>query len=301
MDNDAHRGLSEPHAPARSLRLSCGRRLAYCSFGDSDGHPVFYFHGWPSSRLEAVLLHEAARRNRVRLIAVDRPGIGRSDPAPGQTLLEWPKDVAALADGLELDRFGIVAWSGGAPWAMACGFALAERLTAVLSVSGVGPVDWPGAKHHLSHADRSAAHMARNAPLLLRLWLGLAATTLKWFPRAAHRALRGWFCPTDRLLLDRPGVAEQLAASFSEALRSGTAGLAHDAATVFGEWGFDLRELRHPIHIWHGTEDRSVQHAFGQHFAASLPEARFRSFDGEGHLLIIAHADEIMRLASEQS
>ena len=291
----AQRGLPDLHAPGGVVRLPCGRRLAHANLGAADGRPVLYFHGWPSSRLEAVLLHEAALKSRVRLIAVDRPGIGRSDPAPGRTLLDWPKDIALLADALGLDRFGIVAWSGGAPSAMACAFEMAQRLTAIISVGGAGPVDWPGATHHLSRAERHAARRASNGQqpaFMLRLWLRLAGATAKCLPGLALRGLSGGLCSSDKELLARPAIAEQLIASFREALRPGAAGLTEDLAISLGNWDFDLPALRCPIHVWHGSEDWAVDHAFGQHYAASVPEVSFRSFAGEGHLLMIARADE---------
>ena len=34
------------------LQLSDGRRLSYREYGRPDGAPVFFFHGWPGSRLD---------------------------------------------------------------------------------------------------------------------------------------------------------------------------------------------------------------------------------------------------------
>ena len=95
-------------AELRQLRLGDGRRLAYCEYGVRDGKPIFYFHGWPGSRLEAQLAAPTARSYNARLIAVDRPGFGRSDFKRKRTLLDWPRDVAALADslGLQLESSG---------------------------------------------------------------------------------------------------------------------------------------------------------------------------------------------------
>ncbi len=66
-------------ASDRSVLLSDGRQLAYIECSDPVGEPVFHFHGHPGSRREALIASDAAARAGVRLINVDRPGIGRSE------------------------------------------------------------------------------------------------------------------------------------------------------------------------------------------------------------------------------
>src|SRR5215210_2245818 len=119
----------------RVVLLADGRRLGYAEYGDSLGQPVMFFHGLGTSRLVCPPDEAAARKLGVRLIAVDRPGIGISDPLSGRSLLDWPRDVAQLADQLGIERFSVVGWSGGGPYAAACGHSLAHRVLAVGMVS----------------------------------------------------------------------------------------------------------------------------------------------------------------------
>ena len=91
----------------RQIRLSDGRRLGYSEYGDPHGRPVLFFHGFGTSRVICPPDDALARSVGARLIAVDRPGIGLSDPLPGRRLLDWPADVAQLANQLQLDRFAI--------------------------------------------------------------------------------------------------------------------------------------------------------------------------------------------------
>ena len=53
-----------------------GRNLTYLEVGDPHGPLVIHNHGGPSSRLEARLFADAASKNRLRLVCVDRPGMG---------------------------------------------------------------------------------------------------------------------------------------------------------------------------------------------------------------------------------
>src|SRR5947209_14262034 len=115
----------------QTVDLPDGRRLGYAEVGEPRGKPVLYFHGVPGSRLDftAARCDEALRAVAVRFIGADRPGFGLSDKKPGRGHADWPADVSALADSLELDRFAVLGYSRGGPYALACAALIPERLT----------------------------------------------------------------------------------------------------------------------------------------------------------------------------
>ena len=100
--------------------LSDGRSLSFAEYGDRQGKPVFYFHGFPGSSLEAKLAEKISLDTRVRFIGVDRPGYGFSSFKPARTISDLADDVVELADGLDIGRFSILGVSGGGPYAAAC-------------------------------------------------------------------------------------------------------------------------------------------------------------------------------------
>jgi pimeloyl-ACP methyl ester carboxylesterase len=89
------------------ITLCDGRRLSFAEFGEIQGEPVFYFHGFPGSRLEAKLAETMAKDSQVRFIGIDRPGFGLSDFKAKRALVDWPNDVTELADSLGIDQFSI--------------------------------------------------------------------------------------------------------------------------------------------------------------------------------------------------
>src|SRR3954465_14232198 len=133
--------LSVGNGVDRTIRLRDGRRLGYAEWGGLGGPPVLYFHGWPGSRLEGRLADEAARGEGVRLIALDRPGMGLSDYQPRRRLVDWPDDVLQLATALGLERFAVLGISGGGPYAAVCAWKLPEQLTRAEIVSSLAPLD----------------------------------------------------------------------------------------------------------------------------------------------------------------
>ena len=120
----------------QTLTLSGGRKLGFAEYGS--GTPLLYFHGHPCSRLEARYL---AGREGIRVIGIDRPGMGLSSYQPKRTLISWTDDVVSLADSLGLEKFAVVGLSGGAPYALACAYAIPERISACGIVSGVWSID----------------------------------------------------------------------------------------------------------------------------------------------------------------
>ena len=117
-DQDRSRHGSELPISAESNQtfgLESGRSLGYAEWGDASGFPLVQFHGSSSSRLEHPVQQEVLEG--VRLLTIDRPGHGLSEFQPDRTLLDWPHDVAALADHLGIERFAVSGWSAGGPYA----------------------------------------------------------------------------------------------------------------------------------------------------------------------------------------
>ena len=145
-------------------RLRDGRALA--GWGPADGRPVLHFHGVPDGRFGWGGGSACGDRG-VRLIAVDRPGVGGSDPKPGRTVADWPADVEDLAEQLELDRFAVSGWSAGGAYALACAHELQPRIDAVALVSGSGRLDLPGFVEQMSTA--AAWRLAARVPSAMTL------------------------------------------------------------------------------------------------------------------------------------
>ena len=128
---------TKPSPDAQTLILPDGRTLGYAEYGSPSGAPLLYFHGFPTSRLEASGLPSVTSRSDIRFLSLDRPGFGLSTHDPHRRIIDWPADVQAFAAHLGLSRFAILGASGGGPYALACAKQLPEeKLTAVGVVAG---------------------------------------------------------------------------------------------------------------------------------------------------------------------
>jgi hypothetical protein len=91
--------------------LSDGRKLGYAQYGSPAGKPIIFLHGMPGSRLDAAHFDDVGKELGARVIGIDRPGIGWSTPQRDRTLLSHAKDIEALTDHLNIDKFSIMARS----------------------------------------------------------------------------------------------------------------------------------------------------------------------------------------------
>jgi pimeloyl-ACP methyl ester carboxylesterase len=268
----------------QQFTLRDGRRLGWAEYGNPQGRPVLYFHGWPASRLEPRLMDADCAELGVRLVAPDRPGMGLSDFKPRRSIVDWAADVAELAGHLDLNRFAVLGVSGGGPYAAACAAALPGRLSAVLLVCSVGPVDFPGATQRMVGPTRWLLRFARGAPWLARILAGPCLRAL-WGhgEQVMPHAIEARLPQPDRLALARPEIQQTLVASSREGFRPGLRGPAWDGLLFGQPWGFRFEAIRTPVWLWHGELDVIVPPAMGRHLAASIPHCRATFYPADGH------------------
>lgn len=275
------------------FRLPSGACIAAEEFGDPQGPPVFYFHGWPASRLEAGLIGALP----VRLLALDRPGYGRSSSQPGRTLLDWPRDVAFVANRLGLDGFHIVGLSGGAPFAAACAYALPDQVRSLALVCPVPPA------HAVSRGAAGVGHLYR----------------LGRHPRVAHRLLsvlrpllrRRIITPStlagcaiaesDRDVLT-PIILAGLGRAWREGIGRSVQGALSDSVIYAQPWNFPLDGIRVPAALWFGGADTLIMPEAALAYA-TIPGIILHRCDDEGHFsLALRHGhailDDLIKIAA---
>jgi pimeloyl-ACP methyl ester carboxylesterase len=270
-----------------SLTLADGRLLAFEDYGDPAGFPVLSFHGGLSSRLDAAPAHEAAVAAGVRLVAPDRPGMGLSTYQPGRRLTDWPADVERLADALGFTRFAVMGWSAGGPYAAVCAAKLGRRVHAAALLSSSVPIDLYGTTRGLTFEDRALLLLARRLPRVASVVMKISIVNAS-NARLLRAAMRTSPAP-DRAVLSEWGPPDRSLAFVREAVRQGTEGCVQDYRIFGDSWGFALDEIRVPVQIWEGAEDRSGPPAYREFLRRRIAGATVTVVPGEGHLSLLAH------------
>jgi len=278
--------VAEDMSHENLIELEDGAVVAFEEYGDTNGMPVMFCHGWPSSRTLAQLTDEPARDLGIRIISADRPGISGSSLQPDRKLTDWPHLVERIADSLGIHDFRMLAISGGAPYAYATAATLPERVRAIAIVGGAPPLAEISDTKGLLPLYRWMLSLYRTQPQLLRRLFYLARPVLSLRPPLRFRPL------LLKMLLLRPCDAESLrdAAAFEaifesqrRAWRASAEGVVADAQIYAQPWGFAIEDVRVPVRLWHGKQDRAFSVHLAEELAKRLPNCRTRFVDGAGH------------------
>ena len=281
-----------------------GRRLGYADCGNSQGKPLMIFGGWPSSRLMALLYHKRMESIGIRLIGVDRPGVGLSDPQPNRHLLDWAKDVSALMDELGLEKTGVIGNSSGAPYALVCAYGIPSCLTGCGLVSGLSPQALPGG--NMGGYMGLLTLLARKAA-----WLQAAVI---WWTLGRHcrtetgaKAVAEWIVrngtEVDRQAVEKHGHLPEFTRQLHETFRQGVKGAAMDWRVITGDWGFEPKQIKYErMFLWHGALDSSIPIDSARELERQLPQCVAKYYQEEGHgSTLDNHIEEIATIVTEES
>lgn len=275
------------------LRLPDGRWLAHKRFGADSGAPVYFFHGFPGSRLQAQLIDASARDAGLSIVAFDRPGFGASSRAPKRTIVDIAVDVARLADHHGHARFGVLGVSCGGPYALATAAALPARVAHVGLMGGMGPMDVAGIRDDQLPVLKAMFGLARLHRWLVAPMLALDRLMFLRNPAQAVATLSKLLSiPDQKMLRSMPDRGDVFAQGLAEAYRQGIAGAMTEARLIASPRGFRLEDVRVPVDIYQGGQDRHVPPAMGRYMAERIPGARYHYMEREGHLSILMHAFE---------
>lgn len=310
-----------PERLDQKIVLSDGRFLGYAEFGDLSGYPLLFFHGFPSSRLEAHGLARLARARRLRVITPDRPGFGLSTFRPNRRILDWPEDMRELVRALGLQRFAVLGGSGGGPYALACAKGLpAGMMSAVGLLSSAGP--WVGEgqegrelTREVMWVSRATAVAAKWFPWVLRVATDALVGACRWVAGTGSvtRRIDAWLEKTaekERSKADSDGTPNEsiaqeehlsiehrrnmLIRTVFEGFAQGAEGFVQEARLLTEDWGFRFEDINYDrVQIWHGRQDKNAPIRQIRYMAARLPHCELREFD-KNHFAIAEHLEEIL-------
>lgn len=264
------------------LGLRDGRILHVHDAGPNDrtdGLTIVWHHGSPQTGAPLAPLLAAASRRRIRLISYGRPSYGGSSPQPGRRVAGAAADVRAIVDALGIGSFAVMGASGGGPHALACAALLPDRVVGAVTLAAIAP-----------HTDAFDWYSGMAAPGALR-----SAT--------AGREARARFAETDAfdesIFTTADWAALQsawasLGADAAVADRAGPDGLIDDDVAFVNPWDVDLRQIRAPVLLVQGGEDRIVPRSHAERLLAQIPTAELWLRPRDGHVSVLQAAPVAM-------
>ena len=255
------------------IALRDGRKVQIEEYGDPSGRPALWFHGAFSSRLEAWSLDAPARELGLRVLALDRPGLGGSDNHPGRTVTGYADDVEEVLDALEIQQAAVGGLSNGGMYTMAVASGIADRVLRAVPYNSSTPIADPAARAALSRkAQLSYSFMLRRIDKIDDM--------LTKRPGRLATALARRTNPDAHLLTD-PAILAAHEANVAEALRQPRNGyLQTELQHCSSPWGFDHRAVTVPVTVVSGEKDAGL--AYAKVWAQELPNGRLVVVPG-GH------------------
>lgn len=286
---------------AHSLEIGATTQLAggleYFPMGPEEGRPIFYFHGCPGSALEiswlpSEFLYEAS----IRLIAVNRPGFGRSDFLAQRTLLDFAHRIADLAAELNITQYDVLGFSAGGPYALACAHANSGQVRSITLLASLAPLEQPGVLTGLPEPNRSFLEQARDAAPALEAQLAPQLVE----GRDVLALLETVVAESDLAIFATYPFREHYLPALEQSIRQGIKVIVQDIAIVTSPWGFDTESITTSVNLWQGDKDKNVSTGMYNHFSKNLPNVRHSLLKDEGHYFFVNRYQEILKRIASQ-
>ncbi|MDQ0379804.1 alpha/beta fold hydrolase [Amycolatopsis thermophila] len=268
----------------RELSLPDGRTLAWSSTAPADGTPVLFLAGAATGRSMTFGSAHLAELG-VRLVTVDRPGLGGSTHDPRRSAGSTAADLACLVARLG-GAVPVVANSQAAVF----GLALAERGDAarLLLVSPADEVADPRVFARLPASVRQVVTMVRDDPAAARALFAALG------PEGLERMVVDGAGQADRAVYTDPAFLAAFRAALAEGFANDGAGYATDTVLAMTRWPLDWPSIRTPVEVWFGEADRTHSPDLGELLTSRIPGAVRRVVAGAGGALLWTHAKDVL-------
>ncbi|WP_195759880.1 alpha/beta fold hydrolase [Paracoccus sp. S-4012] len=274
-------GFDHIGAEVHSVEVD-GRTSYYIDDGDREGRPVVFLGGQGTS-LAAFQLTEFNRSTRLalglRMISVERNGFGESPLDPERGYADYVQEVLGVLNHLGVDRFAIVAISGGGAYAAHLAAAEPER---VLSLHAAAAV--------------SRTLPSRDTPDCSVTLEQKAEELTKY----THHPKDWWGVPGSPVLIIPGWQAEAYADATRSFYVNGQMG---DSAALAVEYLLpcsedavvDASRIAAPTYLYWGEEDTAVPPAQMEDWQEAIPNVvRATSYPGQGHTVQYRHWDQVL-------
>lgn len=269
------------------LELKDGRKLGFAEYGDPNGKPVFHFNGSGGSRLERPADLSILTDLGIRYISTDRPGHGNSTPKQDRKLIDWPEDVASIADFLGIDKFHVLGWSAGGSHALVCAYKLPERVISGAIISALAPPERPNPYEGYKGFMKLLMMLGRKFPKLVYLFRSIASKQINNPSGNIGDKFVKSLPIVDQKPFENPAIKEMLIADIKEGYKQGGEGPACDDIIINSPWGFDIKEIQTRFDVWQGDLDKNVPVNQGKYQAELLSDSHFHLLKNKGHMFLL--------------
>lgn len=266
-------------SPVQSIVTDKGRRVHFTDTGEEGWKPVLFIGGAGTSARAPELvsfLDTMRRRLKIRLITVERNGLGDTAFDPSWTFDDYVAEVNQVLKKLEVDRFSLVAISGGGAYAGQITAAMPDKISSLHMLATVSTASRGGERCALDHGQ--LLEILKPQVQAPRIWwelppTGVAAKVRGFADKAADEGARAFF------IRGQMGDAHGMAAE----------------SRRFCETPANVSAYKGPTYLYYGEDDPLTPPSHGEYWAAHVGgKVTFRRYPGEGHDVQYRHWDQLL-------
>lgn len=274
-------GFDHIGAEVHSINVE-GRPAYYIDEGSAEDRPVIFIGGQGTS-LAAFQLTEFNRSSRqalgLRMISVERNGFGESPLDVDRGYADYTKEVLAVLDHLSVEKFAIVAISGGGAYAAHLAAAVPERVLSLHAAAAVTTSlptrDKPECSASFDETKEKLIQYTHHP----KDWWGVRGSPVLvipgWQTEAYGDATRSFY--VNGQMGDPSALAVEYRLPCSE-----------DAVV-------DASRITAPTYLYWGKEDQTVPVENIEKWKSALPNiARATIYPGQGHTVQYRHWDQVL-------
>ncbi|MFM5948944.1 MAG: alpha/beta fold hydrolase [Novosphingobium sp.] len=265
--------------PVQSLVTDKGRKVHFTDTGEAGWRTMVFIGGAGTSARAPELvgfLDTMRRRLKIRIIAVERNGLGDTAFDPTWGFDDYVSEVRQVLAHLKVGRFSLAAISGGGAYAGHVLAAMPERIDSWHMLAAV------------STAPRNRQQCAADAATLAQALAPQVGAPRVW-----------WDMPKDGVSAKVRGFADRAAdegahAFFIAGQMGDPRGMAAESRR-FCDPPADVSAFKAPAYFYYGEADPLVPPSHGEYWAAKVKGmVTFRRYPAEGHDVQYRHWDQLL-------
>ena len=285
--------MHQPHE--LSVSMPDGRMITGASFGPETGEAVLFIAGAATSKLMTFGADLLSDMN-LRLLTMDRPGIGGSTPDPARTLTSTAEDYLAFLTavlGPQADSVPVIANSQGAVFGLA--LAATNRVKCLVLVSPADELAHPPIRRMLPPEARALPDLVSNNPDEAE------AVLSRFTAQSMEEMVMAGSPPIDLAFYTSEPFHSLYRESLAEGFANGGSGYVRDTLIAMGSWGLKLSEVQCPVQVIFGAHDQAHSPDQGETLAKRIPGAIRTVYPDGGGAVLWTHAREIFERATLRS
>ena len=280
----------------KTFQLADGRNMAYQEYGDLSGEPVVHCHSVLGSHMEqAFNADEICKQKNVRLIVMDRPGFGASDPDDDACFKKWPHDLAEFLDAENISKCSLTGYAMGGQFVLACAYEIPAKIKKAAIISAGVAASSKEDYENMVPLYKMNNKLALHVPKVYRLLSSVLVKGVLNDPEGFFEQLSEKLDEADKQVIHSDAFKDHMFSSMKEGFKQGGKASSNEIVQYMHEWGFELTAIKTPVDIWHGDCDHHVPIILSSKLAPQLQNKTYFTQPGQGHYLFYTHWEQILK------